>query len=128
MGKALSRDLRVRVIEAVNKGMSRRAAAARFGVSYSSAIRWFSDWKQTGRTEARLRGGDRLSHRIEAHAAFLRTKIEEIPDITLDELCQALLRERGAAFGDSSVSRFCQRHGLTRKKRPGMRRSRSART
>lgn len=128
MAKALSRDLRVRVIDAVDKGMSRRAAATRFGVSYSSAIRWVSDWKRTGRTEARLRGGDRRSHRIEAHTAFLKTKIEETPDITLDELCQALLRERGEVFGDSSVSRFCQRHGLMRKKRPGMRWSRSART
>ena len=40
MGKSLSDDLRVRVVEAVEAGASRRQAAARFGVSVSSSIRW----------------------------------------------------------------------------------------
>ena len=39
MATALSVDLRSRVIAAVDGGMSRRRAASRFGVSYSSAIR-----------------------------------------------------------------------------------------
>ena len=40
MANYLSEDLRIRVIEAVEAGSSRRGAAARFGVSVSSAIRW----------------------------------------------------------------------------------------
>ncbi len=41
MAGAYSQDLRDRVINAVVvEGMSRRAAAARFGVSESSAIKW----------------------------------------------------------------------------------------
>ena len=41
MAGAYSQDLRDRVINAVVvEGMSRRAAAARFGVSGSSAIKW----------------------------------------------------------------------------------------
>ena len=41
MASAYSQDLRDRVIDAVVRGgMSRRAAAARFGVSESSAIKW----------------------------------------------------------------------------------------
>jgi len=39
MAKYLCEDLRVRVIEAVRSGVSRRQAAARFGVSVSSAFR-----------------------------------------------------------------------------------------
>ena len=40
MGKPYSVDLRERVLAAVEReGMSRRAAAARFGVSYSAALR-----------------------------------------------------------------------------------------
>ena len=128
MATAYSRDLRVRVIAAVEGGMSRRAAAGHFSVSESSAIRWVREWKASGRAEARSRGGDRHSHRIEVHAAFLKARIEEVPDITLDELRQALLAERGEAFGDSSISRFFQRHKLSRKKRPGMRRNRAAKT
>ena len=40
MGKPLSIDLRVRALAAVDAGLSRRAAAERFGVSASSVIRW----------------------------------------------------------------------------------------
>lgn len=40
MAKALSIDLRDRVIAAVADGMLRRQAAERFGVSAASAIRW----------------------------------------------------------------------------------------
>ena len=50
MANYLSEDLRIRVIEAVEAGSSRRGAAARFGVSVSSAIRWVDVWRRTGRT------------------------------------------------------------------------------
>ena len=38
MGKPLSEDLRERALAAVDGGMSRRAAAGRFGVSISTEI------------------------------------------------------------------------------------------
>jgi transposase len=40
MAKPLSEDLRIRVVRAVEGGMSRRAAAERFGISVSSAVRY----------------------------------------------------------------------------------------
>ena len=40
MAKALSLDLRTRVLAAVAKGASHRQAAARFGVSAASVSRW----------------------------------------------------------------------------------------
>ena len=49
MTTALSVDMRKRVVAAVNGGLSRRQAAARFGVSISSAIRWRSRVRETGR-------------------------------------------------------------------------------
>lgn len=39
MAKPLSEDLRTRVIGAVEEGMSRRAAAERFGISVASAVK-----------------------------------------------------------------------------------------
>ena len=49
MAKPLSEDIRVRIIRAVEvEGMSRRAAAKRFDVSASSAIRVLSDWRASG--------------------------------------------------------------------------------
>ena len=49
MASSYSRDLRDRVIGAVVGGkMSRRAAAARFGVSESSAIKWVQRFGAVG--------------------------------------------------------------------------------
>ena len=46
---ALSDDLRERVVEAVVLGgLSRNAAARRFGVSIASAVRWVKRFKTTG--------------------------------------------------------------------------------
>lgn len=128
MGTALSKDLRVRVIEAVEAGASRRQAAARFGVGVSSAIRWVQEWRESGRTSPRQQGGDRRSGRIEAHAELLLAEIEAHPDRTLAELQALLARERGVIVSNSTVWRFCERHGITHKKSPATPASRSART
>ena len=56
MGKSLSDDLRERVVAAVEAGTSRRQAAAGFGVSVSSAIRWVRAWRDRGEVRARPQG------------------------------------------------------------------------
>ena len=106
------------MIEAVEAGSSRRGAAARFGVSVSSAIRWVDVWRRN----RALRGGDRRSGRIEGAAAFLLAKVEETPDITLAEL-QALLKERDLSVGTGTVWRFFDRHGISFKKNRARRRA-----
>jgi transposase len=58
MAKPYSEDLRLRVIEAVEEGASRREAADRFAVSASSAI-WVEQFAQNGSvaaSEFQLRG------------------------------------------------------------------------
>ena len=122
MAKYLSEDLRIRVIEAVEAGASRRRSAARFGVSVSSAIRWLEVWRRTGRTAPYPRGGDRRSGRIEGAAAFLLATVEETPDITLAEL-QALLKERDLSVGTGTVWRFFDRHAISFKKNRARRRA-----
>jgi transposase len=71
MGKTLSEDLRVRVIAAIDAGLSRNAATARFGVAISTAVRWARGWRETGATAPKPKGGDLRSHRIEAHRAAI---------------------------------------------------------
>ena len=45
MAQALSDDLRRRVVAAVMEGgMSRRAAAKRYGIAPSTAIKWVDAW------------------------------------------------------------------------------------
>jgi transposase len=128
MVRALSQDLRVRVIEAVEAGASRRQAAARFGVSVSSAIRWVAVWRASGRTTAVSMGGDRRSGRVEAHKAFLLAQVEAEPDVTLAELRERLWRERGLSVAISTLWRFFDRHRLTLKNRRRMPPSRSGRS
>ena len=48
MARPLSLDLRKRIVRAVEGGLSRRAAAARFAVSQSCAIKLVQRWKRTG--------------------------------------------------------------------------------
>lgn len=127
MARSLSQDLRDRVVGAIDRGMSCRAAAAHFGVSTSSAIRWRRLALQHGQAVARPRGGDRHSGRIEAHGDFIKGLVAEVGDITLVEV-QARLIERGAPAGIGTVHRFFARHGITRKKRPGTRSSKTGPT
>lgn len=127
MGKPLSMDIRLRALAAVDDGMSRRAAAKRFGVSVSSVIRWDAARRTTGSFEPKPQGGDMRSRQIEQRHAEVMAACEDERDQTLDEL-RARLAGLGIATSTSGLSRFFQRHGITRKKRPGMRSSRTART
>ena len=69
---ALSEDLRKRVVDAVVVGgLSRNAAAKRFGVGIASAIRWVWRFQATGEISPAPTGGDRRSERIEAHREYL---------------------------------------------------------
>jgi transposase len=116
MAKSLSEDLRSRLIAAVAGGMSRRAAAERFGVSAASAVRWVRAWRETGRRSAKRQGGDRRSEKIEAYRSVILEAIAAKVDITLSEIVQLLGREYGASFAPSTVWRFLDRHAMTLKK------------
>ena len=105
MAKALSVDLRRRVVDAVKGGMSRRQAALRFGVSASSAVRWTAQAEETGDVTPRRQGGDRRSKHVEAHAGFLLDAVKETPDLTLAEIKARLEDARGARFGIGTLWR-----------------------
>lgn len=117
MAAYLSQDLRMRVIRAIEGGLSRTAAAKRFGINPASAIRWMQAYLSTGRTHAKPCGGDRRSARMEAQADFLLDAIKETPDLTLAELQQRLVTERGEHFAISTLHACLRRHGITFKKR-----------
>jgi transposase len=117
MVKALSVDLRTRVLAAVSAGASHRAAGARFGVSAASVSRWRALEREKGDLRPGALGGDRRSGRIEAQAPLILTLLAETPDVTVEEL-RAALGERGHAFGYGTLQRFFARHRITRKKRP----------
>ena len=71
MGVCRSEDLRVRVVEAVTGGSSRRAAARRFSVSASSAIRWCARSSSEGSPKARKQRRPAAKGPLVAHLDYL---------------------------------------------------------
>jgi transposase len=124
MGQPLSMDLRSRLLAAIDGGMSRRGAAARFGVAPSTAIRWQSQRAATGHFAPKSQGGDMRSQRIEERRDEVLALWEANRDITLDEL-RVALAGIGLSVANSTLHRFFARHSITRKKRPGTRSSRT---
>ena len=96
MPRALSLDLRVRVLTAVARGLSHRQAGEQFGVSAASVSRWRALERERGEARARSQGGDRRSGRVEAHKDTILALVEETPDIAIEELRQALA-DKGVA-------------------------------
>ena len=72
MARPYSQDLRDRVIDAVVQGgMSRRGAAARFGISESVAIKWVERFERTGlRSTGKMGGHKRLKRKRCSQAAW----------------------------------------------------------
>lgn len=124
MGKPLSNDLRQRVVGAVAGGMSRRAAAERFGVAAATAIRWVRQWRRTGSVRPRPQGGDNRSQWIVAHGEEILALVAETPDMTLAEIAAHLDRAHGLRVALSTVWRFFDRHGVSLKKNRARQRAR----
>lgn len=126
MVRALSDDLRGRVLKASTEGLSARQAATRFGVGISTAIRWIGR-ARLGETTARVQGRRRAS-RLDAHEAFIVGLIEDRKDITLNEMMLQLSGERSVVIGHSALSSWLRSHGWTFKKSLPMHWSRSVPT
>ena len=128
MPKRYSQDLRDRVIDAVKKGgMSRRAAARRYEISESVAVKWLERFERDGSREPVGHGGHRPSV-LMPHRDFLEAARAEKPDITLQGLCHRLLCECAVKADASMMSRFFRQIGVTFKKRRSSRASRTVRT
>jgi len=114
MSKALSLDLRVRVLAAVQAGASHREAAERFGVSAASVSRWRAREREAGDARPKALGGDRRSKRIEACHDAVMAALGPDKDATIEEVRQAL-GAQGLVFGFGTIQRFFVRHAITRK-------------
>ena len=112
-----SKDLRERVIAAVETGHSAREAGRLYRVSESTAIKWVQRWRATGKIEAKPYPGT-IGSRLDSVGDWLRGLIESEPDITLEEMRTRLVDEKGLRVGRGTVWRFCRREELTFKKKP----------
>jgi transposase len=109
-------DLRERVVRAVEiEGLSRRAAAERFGLGLSTAIRWLQRVRATGCARPGKMGGHKPRKIAGAHRDWLLARCRE-RDFTLRGLV-AELGERGLKVDYRSVWEFVHSEALTYKKR-----------
>jgi transposase len=116
MGECRSDDLRLRVVDAVAAGCSRRAAAARFSVSVSSAIRWSARAASEGTPKPRKQGRPAGKGPLAQHLDYLIAVVEGQPDLTMPELAARLHAERGVTAALASLSKLLCRAGFTYKK------------
>jgi transposase len=118
MTKPYSEDLRIRAVEAVGNGLSRRQSAKLFKVGASSVIRWSEQHDETGSVTAKPMGGSRGTKIEGADREWLLQLIAEQPDLTLEEMRRELAGQRGLSVGHGSIWRFCDREEQTLKKKP----------
>ena len=116
MARPYSMDLRERVVRAVEgEGLSRRAAAERFGLGVSTAIKWLQRVHATGSARPGKMGGHKPRKIAGAHRDWLLARCRE-RDFTLRGLV-AELGERGLKVDYRSVWEFVHAEALTYKKR-----------
>ena len=116
MTAPLSQDLRERIARSVEAGSSARAAAERFAVSPSAAIKLMQRVQSTGSPAPERFGGYRRPV-LEPHRAELERLVAAEPDQTLAELQAGLERHCGIRFGLSTLHTTLHRLGLRHKKR-----------
>lgn len=124
MARPYSRDLRERVVRAVEGGLSRRRAASVFGLGIATVIDWVAVWRASGRLAAKAMGGDHNS-RLKGERGWLLGRIAAVPDLTLEEL-RGELAGRGIHVGYGTVWRFFAAEGISFKKNRARRRATAA--
>jgi transposase len=105
---AYSKDLRLRVLAAVDRGIPRKEVTELFGVSLSTVKRWLNRRRETGDVQIYEIPG-RPAVKGKALRAWLPEHLEANPDLTLAEHCQAFEDESGVKVSEATMSRAIAR-------------------
>jgi len=127
MGWAYGIDLRQRVVDAIEGGLTHREAAARFCVGISTAGNWHRRWRATGSARPGKQGQPGGS-KLDAYEEPILAMVEADRDIALHEIAERLLSEHGIRVVPSTVWLFFEKRGITFKKRRHTHPSNNART
>ncbi len=115
--KPYSKDLRLRVLAAVDRGMSRKEISGIFGVSEPTVRRYLRLRRETGNVDPKPPSGP-PPRKGAALEAALPSQVSRNPDLTLEEHRELFYDEHGVAVSTASVSRAFARLGLPLKKSP----------
>jgi transposase len=106
--KPYSKDLRLRVLAAVDAGKPREQVAKTFSVSMPTIKRWLKRRRETGDVEPKPIPG-RPSRKGEMLRSWLPKQLEANDDLTLEEHREAFEEEFGEAVSTSTVGRAIAR-------------------
>ncbi len=108
--KPYSKDLRIRVLAAVDGGTPREAVAKTFSVSVPSIKRWLKRRRETGDGAPRPIPPGRTPVKGAALKEWLPERLKENPDLTLEEHCLAFEEATATTkVSDATVSRAIAR-------------------
>lgn len=105
---AYSKDLRLRVLAAVDRGISRKEVTELFGISLSTIKRWLRRRRETGDVKTKKIPG-RASLKGAALRGWLPQQLKANPDLTLKEHCEAFEDESGMKVSEATLSRNIKR-------------------
>ena len=103
-----SKDLRLRVLAAVDRDMPRKDVAETFVVSLPTIKRWLKRRRETGGVEKRPIPG-RPPRKGAALRRWLPSQLEANPDLTLAEHREAFEEAHAASVSTATVSRSIRR-------------------
>jgi transposase len=115
--KPYSKDLRMKVLAAVDRGTPREEVAEVFGVSVASIKRWLKRRRETGEVEPKPNPGPPPAKKGSSLEQALPSQLHTNPDFTLEEHRELFEETYGISVSTSSVSRAFERLGLPLKKR-----------
>src|SRR3712207_1898109 len=110
-----SKDLRPRMLAAVDRGMPRKEGVRIFGVSKPTVRRYLRLRRETGDVEPKPLTGP-PARKGAALEAALPAQAEANPDLTLAEHCELLEEQSGVGVSSATMSRAFGRLGLPLKK------------
>ena len=116
MGRAVSNDLRIRMVRGIAAGKSRRSVAAQFEVSASTAVRVQARYAATGSVEPAKQGRPKGSGKLGPYRVVLIEKVKAAPDITMPALAAWLEAEHGVTADPSNLSKLLCKAGFSYKK------------
>jgi transposase len=116
MGKAYPIELRERVQAEIGSARSQRAAARRYDVSASFAVKLAAWVSRTGSAEPARQGRPPGGGKLVPYLTALIGWVEAEPDITMPELVAKLEAEKGVRVHPASLSRVLLKVGFSFKK------------
>jgi transposase len=106
--KPYSKDLRVRVLAAVDSGVPREEVAKTFSVSVPTIKRWLKRRRESGDLEPRPIPG-RPPLKGAALQEWLPSQLQDNNDLTLEEHCETFEEQTGVLVSASTVGRAIAR-------------------